>query len=112
MNAIYFDDHFVNYNDSLVQQFVDDFRLKYKSEPSDYAFEGFDVGWYFLNALMDLGPRPMDCLPYYHMPLLHSNYYFNKMRMRDGLENRYWNVFQYDNHDIELKPIHIYSEEE
>lgn len=112
MNAIYFDDHFVNYNDSIVQQFVDDFRSKYKSEPAEYAFEGFDVGWYFLKAMMDLGPRPMDCLPYYHLPLLHSNYYFNKMRMSDGLENRYWNMFQYDNHDIELKPIHIYSEEE
>lgn len=111
MNAIYFDDHFVDFNDSVVLEFVDDFRLKYGSEPLDYAFEGFDVGWYFLNALMEFGPRPMDCLPYYHIPLLHTRYYFNKRRYEDGLENRYWNMYQYDSQSVELKPIRIYQEE-
>ena len=111
MNAIYFDDHFVDYNDSVALKFVDDFRSKYESEPMEYAFEGFDVGWYFLNALMEFGPRPMECLPYYHIPLLHTRYYFNKRRYEDGLENRYWNVYQYDSQSVELKPIRIYEEE-
>ena len=110
MNAIYFDDNFVNYNDSLTLEFVDDFRAKYGSEPMDYAFEGFDVGWYFLNALMEFGPKPMECLPYYHIPLLHTRYYFNKRRHEDGLENRYWNMYQYDSQSVELKPIMIYGE--
>ena len=112
MNAIYFSDHFVDYNDSLVLQFVDDFRVKYDSEPSDFAFEGFDVGWYFLNSLMKYGPHAMGCLPYEHMPLLHTRYYFTKRLYDDGLENRYWNIYQYDNQSVELKPIWIYSEEE
>ena len=112
MNAIYFDDHFTDYNDSLTLKFVDDFRKKYESEPSDYAFEGFDVGWYFLNVLMQYGPHAMDCLPYEHMPLLHTRYYFTKNRRHDGLENRYWHVYQYDKQRVELKPIWIYSETE
>lgn len=112
MNAIYFDDHFTDYNDSLTLKFVDDFREKYESEPSDYAFEGFDVGWYFLNALMQYGPRPVDCLPYEHLPLLHTRYYFTKSRYNDGLENRYWHVYQFDRHNVELKPIWVYPETE
>lgn len=112
MNAIYFDDYFVDYNDSLVLGFVDDFRLKYECEPSDYAFEGFDVGWYFLNALRQYGPRMNGCLPYEHLPLMHTSYYFTKNRYRDGMENRYWNIYQYDRHKIELKPIRIYQNEE
>ena len=112
MNAIYFDDHFVDYNDSIVLKFVDDFRLAYHCDPMDYAFEGFDVGWYFMNALMEFGPHAVDCLPYYHPTLLHSRYYFTKSRYEDGLENRYWNVFQYDNRAIELKPVTIYQEED
>lgn len=111
MNAIYFDDHFVDYNDSVALKFVDDFRMKYESEPIDYAFEGFDVGWYFLNALMEFGPHPMECLPYYHIPLLHTRYYFNKRRYEDGLENCYWNKYQYDRQSVELKPVRIYEEE-
>lgn len=110
MNAIYVDDHFVDYNDSVVQKFVEDFRVKYESEPGSYAFEGFDVAWYFMNALMQFGPHAMDCLPYYHLPQLHTRYYFNKSRYDDGLENRYWNIYQYDNQAIELKPIMIYPE--
>ena len=112
MNAIYFEDHFVDYNDSLVLKFVDDFRLKYNCDPVDYAFEGFDVGWYFLNALMEFGPHATECLPYYHIPLIHTRYYFNKSRYEDGLENRYWSIYQYDNRSIELKPVWLYSEEE
>ena len=112
MNAIYFDDHFVDYNDSLTLQFVDDFREKYRSEPDDYAFEGFDVGWYFLNSLMSYGPCTFGCLPYEHLPLIHTRYYFTKKRYEDGMENRYWNIYQYDNNAIELKPIWIYPKEE
>lgn len=111
MNAIYFQDHFVDYNDSLVMRFVDQFRGKYECEPMDYAFEGFDVAWYFLNALMQFGNHSMDCLPYYHLPLLHTGYYFNKTRHDNGLENRYWNVYQYDKMAVELKPLRIRGEE-
>lgn len=112
MNAIYFDDHFVNFNDSIVMDFVDSFREKYDCDPMPYAFEGFDVGWYFMNALMRYGSHALDCLPYYHLPLLSTRYYFGKSRNNDGLENRYWNIYQYDNQLIELKPIMIHSEEE
>ena len=112
MNAVYFDDHFIDFNDSVVLKFVDDFRLKYESEPMGYAFEGFDVGWYFMNALMRFGPHLTDCLPYYQIPLFNTRYRFNKNRYEDGLENRFWNVYQFDNQSIELNPIMIYPEEE
>lgn len=112
MNAVYFDDHFVDYNDSTVLKFVDDFRGKYECDPMSYAFEGFDVGWYFLNALRQFGPHAMECLPYYHLPLLSTRYYFGKSRYDNGLENQYWNIYQYDNQLIELKPIRLYSEED
>ena len=112
MNAIYFDDHFVDYNDSVVLKFVDDFRLKYESEPMEYAFQGFDVGWYFLNYLMQYGTQSVECLQDYHLPLFATRYYFDKRRREDGLENRYWNIYQYDSQTIELKPIMIHQEEE
>ena len=112
MNAVYFDDHFVDYNDSIVLKFVDDFRDEYGCAPMPYAFEGFDVGWYFLNALKQFGSHAMDCLPYYHLPLLSTRYYFGKSRYDSGLENQYWNIYQYDNQLIELKSIRLYPEEE
>lgn len=112
MNAIYFDDHFVDYNSEWAQSFVEKFQNTYHCDPLDYAFEGYDVAWYFLTALKEFGPHAQECLPYYHPALLHSRYYFTKKRAEDGLENRYWNIYQYDNPSVELKPVFIYSEED
>ena len=112
MNAIYFDDHFVDYNSEWAQSFVEKFQSMYQCDPLDYAFEGYDVAWYFLTALKEFGPHAQECLPYYHPALLHSRYYFTKKRAEDGLENRYWNIYQYDNSSVELKPVFIYSEED
>ena len=112
MNAIYFDDHFVDYNSEWAQSFVEKFQDTYQCDPLDYAFEGYDVAWYFLTALKEFGPHAQECLPYYHPALLHSRYYFTKKRYEDGLENRYWNIYQYDNPSVELKPVFIYSEED
>lgn len=111
MNAIYFNSHFVDFNDSTAYDFIEAFRTEYGSEPIDYAYEGYDVAWYFLNALMRFGPNAAECLPYYHPRLLQARYYFTKKRYEDGLENRYWNMYQYDNNLIELKPVRIYPEE-
>lgn len=112
LNAIYMVDNFVDYNDETIQRFVDHFRNSYHCDPIDYAFEGYDVAWYFLNALMEFGPHVQECLPYYHPALMHTRYYFNKRRVGDGLENRYWSIYQYDNPSVELKPVLIYSEED
>ena len=112
MNAIYFDDHFVDYNNDWAQSFVEKFQDTYHCDPLDYAFEGYDVAWYFLTALKEFGPHAQECLPYYHPALLHSRYYFTKKRAEDGLENRFWNIYQYDNPSVELKPVFIYSEED
>lgn len=109
MNAIYVSDFFVDYNDPDVKRFVLDFRRKYGCEPQNYAFEGYDVGWYFLNALMNYGTDMVDCLPYYDIPLFHTHYYFAKKGRGNGLENLYWSTCQYDKSDIELKPINPFK---
>lgn len=110
MNAIYLSDFFVDYNRDDVKRFVRQFRSNYRCEPQEYAFEGYDIATYFLTALMRYGSDFMGCLPYFDMPLLHTHYRFlDHNRIVDGrnygMENMYWSVFQYDNEDIELRPI-------
>ncbi len=105
MNAIYVDDGFVDYSDDLVKQFVLQFRHKYGVEAMNYAFEGFDVAWYFLNALMLYGSDMRDCLPSCDIPLLRSSYHFVNSGANRGLENQSWRMYQYDSELIELKPV-------
>ncbi len=51
------DASFVNYNDPATIAFIKKYRKKYGSEPSQMAFQGYDVTLYFLNQLWDNGPE-------------------------------------------------------
>ena len=102
-------DGFVDYSDDAVSRFVVKFRKKYGCEPLDYAFEGFDVAWYFLNALMRYGSDMKDCLPSCNMPLMRSNYRFANLKADHGLENQSWRMYQYDSQSIELELIDPYQ---
>ena len=109
MNAIYFSDCFVDYSDEEVKRFVSKFRAKYKAEPQNYAFEGYDVAWYFLNALMRYGSDMRDCLPYYTIPLMHTQFHFMGKGKNSGLENQSWSIYQYDKESIELHPLNPFK---
>ncbi len=110
MKAIYLDDGFVDYSSDAARRFVLRFRQKYAVEPQSYAFEGYDMAMFFLSALMRYGDAMLDCLNCCDVPLLNSQYrFFNPSYLKDGKrngrENQYWSVYQYDNEDIKLKSI-------
>ena len=112
MNAIYLTDNFVDYNSIEANNFVLNFRRKYAVEPQNYAFEGYDVATYFLTALMRYGRDMTECLPYFKMPLLHTQYHFMRKGVDNGLENQNWSMYQYDNEDIELVPVNPFKKAE
>ena len=110
MKAIYLDDGFVDYSSDAAKRFVVRFRQKYAVEPQSYAFEGYDMAMFFLSALMRYGDGMLDCLNCCDVPMLNSHYrFFNPSYLKDGKrngrENQYWSVYQYDNENVELKPI-------
>ena len=107
MNAIYFSEGFVDYNSNEVKRFVFQFRKKYTCEPTDYAFCGFDVAWYFMNAFMRFGHETKDCLLNFEMPLLSNSFSFVKNASENGMENYQWSVYQYDNENVELKRVNL-----
>ena len=107
MNAIYFSEDFVDYNSNEAKRFVCQFRKMYVCEPTDYAFLGFDVAWYFMNAFMRFGHDPKDCLLDFEMPLLSNSYSFVKNASVNGLENYHWSIYQFEKERVELKPVDL-----
>ena len=95
MHAIYFDDAFIDYDNIRVGSFLCKFRDRFSSEPSGYAFLGFDIGWYFLNALHHYGDDMKMCIPYYRIPLLQTEFRFKQESETSGYENTFWNVYQF-----------------
>lgn len=104
MKTVFFDDIFIDYNDLDVQHFVCDFRSRYVTEPTDYAFIGFDTGWYFLNALKQFGREFPYNLGGFESRTLSTKYRFTTDYF-NGQENTYWNIYQYINYEKVLIPI-------
>ena len=107
MRAIYFDDDYIDYQSIKTESFICKFRNRYETEPSDQAYQGFDIGWYFLNALRVYGGNMLENLPNYNIPLLGTEFHFVKNDEESGLENTFWNIYQFKGYNkVVLKPDH------
>ena len=95
MKAIYFEDNYIDYQNIRVESFICKFRNRYEAEPSVSAFQGFDIGWYFLNALYIFDEFMLENLPEFDIPLLSTKFSFKQTSEKSGLENTYWNVYQF-----------------
>ena len=103
LSTVYFDDDYTDYDSYAVGKFICKFREEYGTEPKDMAYHGFNIGWYFLNALMNYGDDINIGIESYDIPLLNTRYSFDRRSALDGVENTYWNVYQYQ--DYEKKPL-------
>lgn len=99
LNVHFFTDSYYNYDDQDIQDFVQDFRFKYKTHPNTYAFDGYDIASYFLGAMLRFGPDCQYCLPYYSKDLLKTSVHFERA-FPAGYENLYWNFCRYFNYKV------------
>lgn len=88
LNIHLFTPYYVDYSQKDVKRFVDDYRHYYRSEASQYSFQGYDIGLYFLKALKKYGVDFKYCLPSFEVDLLQSNYRFVQQSSVDGFDNK------------------------
>lgn len=102
LNTVIFDEEYTDYDTYSVGNFICKFRNIYGTEPKDIAYHGFNIGWYFLNALMNYGDNIKVGITSYDIPLLNTRYSFERKSLLDGFENTYWNVYQYQGYEKKL----------
>lgn len=99
------DASYINYDDLKIQFFISQYRSRYGIEPNNYAFEGFDTGWYFLQILQRNGKDFMPCLPKFSIVLMNNSFVFDRMRENEGYENQNWNISRIRNYRYELLEV-------
>ena len=91
---------FVNYYAKNVDNFIKEYRQTYRTEPSTYAFEGYDIMYYFGNALRKYGRHFQFCLsPNDAMPNKHGlvfDFDFMRTNSNGGFENNGTFFLEYD----------------
>jgi hypothetical protein len=89
--------NYVDYQKPEVKRFVSRFRAFFRAEPSAYAFQGYDVGTYFLHALHTKGPSFEYCMEQGLIPAkpLQSNFRFEKVAPDGGYINTGMRIIRY-----------------
>jgi len=100
LNLHLFSPMFIDYNDKDVKNFVAEFRKRYNCEPQPkkYAFDGFDITYYFISALYYYRDEFTSCIHGYKRKGLSTSFEFMKEDEQDGFENRFVNVFMYEDY--------------
>lgn len=96
---------YADYSAKKVQAFIRNFRLIYDGEPSQYAFQGYDVMLYFLNAMFLYGPDFEYCLDNLQIPLLQNHFSFYRRSPESGYSNTGIRMIRYlPDFTVELLP--------
>jgi LysM repeat protein len=80
--------YYINYKSNAVKSFVQSYRNKHKTEPSQFAFQGYDIMMYFASAMYWYGKDFEGCLPFHKVSLLQSNYSFVPIYSGGAYENK------------------------
>jgi len=76
LNTIITSSYKIDYKNTGVIRFIKKYRYKYGFEPGEYAFKGFDVGYYFGKLLSDHGEEYREYLTKEKYKGLHNTFSF------------------------------------
>lgn len=87
---------FADFADARTRDFVRAYRSHFQMEPNVYAFQGYDVCFYFLSALYKTGPGFGNCLEDFSPSgLLQGAYTFRRTTPQGGFQNRACRIITY-----------------
>jgi LysM repeat protein len=70
--------YYVDYDDAEVNRFILAFRALYNTEPSQFAFQGYDTAHYFISMIAQYGDKWKNYLDKNKVRMLHLDFLFNK----------------------------------
>jgi LysM repeat protein/ABC-type branched-subunit amino acid transport system substrate-binding protein len=102
----YIDPYWIDYKDPATIRFINKFKANFHTEPDNFGAQGYDVAFYFLNALKNYGKHFEACLPYMRTNLVQGNYKFEKVSPFGGYMNKGVSVINYQrDYDVVRKRI-------
>ena len=95
INLNYLSSYFIDYKSLSVNKFIHKFRKNFYAEPDNFSFQGYDVAFYFMNALKSYGHNFIKDLSLLNVELLQDNFIFKKQSESGGYVNEGLFVVKY-----------------
>lgn len=87
LNLHYISPFFVDYSSPRVKHFLTLYRSRFQAEPTQFAFHGYDVTYFFVPSVSRYGSSLNRCIPCHKEALLQSSYKFQRVGSTGGFEN-------------------------
>ena len=102
LGLIFYSSFWMDFLDPKVDSFLKRYRDHFYAEPRsmtrqgiNYGLEGYDITFYFVNALREFGPRFILSLDQYNPPLVLDPYHFTRVSSSGGYENSKITFYQF-----------------
>ncbi len=92
--------NFVDYDNAQSKQFIKNYREKYKTEPENYSYQGFDITYYFLAALQNNGSGFLNALSNNKQQCMMTNFSFAQFPPDSGFENKSVYILKYNDYKL------------
>lgn len=79
--------YYIDYSSPEVQDFLMDYRALYNAEPSPFAYQGYDLTYYFISTISQFGNRWKERFTDGTASLLQSDYSFERINEYGGFIN-------------------------
>lgn len=90
---------FIDYRQPSVQNFIQLFQEKYKTDPQMIAFKGFDQGMYFLNIMYHYGANFTPCIKDFNFEGVQNDFNFIKSGLGKWM-NENGCIYQYYDYQL------------
>lgn len=70
--------YYADYDSQEVNDFILAFRALYNTEPSQFAFQGYDTAYYFISMCSQFGDKWKNYLDKNRVMMLHTDFQFNR----------------------------------
>lgn len=90
----------INYSDSLTTGLIRSYQGVMNTDPTDYYYESFDIGMYYLKHLQDIGPSFFSQLDKYKGRGISTKFNFYRPDAATGFENRATYILKYNDYKL------------
>ncbi len=92
----YLTPYWVDYSHPETVKFLEKYRKYFHTDPGNYGMQGYDIAFYFLNAIKNYGKDFEECLPYQQVHLAQGSYRFEKQSAFGGYMNQGVSVISFE----------------